>query len=43
MPDWTYHPLRRPAGALLGTRRSQRAALRVLALVLARPYLCARR
>ncbi|WP_188192721.1 hypothetical protein [Nonomuraea sp. SYSU D8015] len=31
MPDWTYQPLRGIAGALLGVRRSQRAALRVLA------------
>ena len=27
MPDWTYHPLRRPMGALLGERRSRRAAI----------------
>ncbi|MFS8103273.1 hypothetical protein LFM09_39720 [Lentzea alba] len=33
MPDWTYHPLRGLAGTLLGTRRSQRAALRVTAAV----------
>ncbi|WP_336204056.1 hypothetical protein [Nonomuraea sp. LPB2021202275-12-8] len=31
MPDWTYQPLRGIAGALLGVRRSRRAALRVLA------------
>ncbi|MFG3006450.1 hypothetical protein [Streptomyces calvus] len=37
MPDWTYHPLRRPAAALLGERRSQRTALRLLASVGARP------
>jgi hypothetical protein len=30
MPDWTYHPLRGTAAALLGTRRSQRLALRAL-------------
>lgn len=33
MPDWTYHPLRGLAACLLGTRRSQRAALRVTAAV----------
>ncbi len=33
MPDWTYHPLRGLAASLLGTRRSQRAALRVTAVV----------
>ena len=27
MPDWTYHPLRRPMGTLLGERRSRRAAI----------------
>lgn len=27
MPDWTYHPLRRPMGMLLGERRSRRAAI----------------
>ncbi|MFC5753263.1 hypothetical protein [Actinomadura rugatobispora] len=37
MPDWTYHPLRGPAGALLGTRRSQRAALRALATLTSLP------
>ncbi|GII77568.1 hypothetical protein Sru01_25500 [Sphaerisporangium rufum] len=31
MPDWTYHPLRGLAGALLGERHSQRLALRALA------------
>lgn len=31
MPDWTYHPFRRIAAALLGERRSQLAALHVLA------------
>lgn len=30
MPDWTYHPLRGLTATLLGTRRSQRAALRFL-------------
>ncbi|AXX28986.1 hypothetical protein KCV87_12110 [Actinosynnema pretiosum subsp. pretiosum] len=33
MPDWTYHPLRGIAAALLGERRSQRVALRFLAAV----------
>lgn len=33
MPDWTYHPLRGIAAAVLGTRRSQRAALRTLAVI----------
>ncbi|WP_116050242.1 hypothetical protein [Amycolatopsis palatopharyngis] len=33
MPDWTYHPLRGVAAAVLGARRSRRVALRVLALV----------
>jgi hypothetical protein len=33
VPDWTYHPLRRIAATLLGTRRSQRAALRTLAII----------
>ncbi|RZQ64411.1 hypothetical protein [Amycolatopsis suaedae] len=33
MPDWTYHPLRGIAAALLGVRRSQRLALRTLAAV----------
>ncbi|MEO3810333.1 hypothetical protein ABGB17_15130 [Sphaerisporangium sp. B11E5] len=37
MPDWTYHPLRRLAGVLLGVRRSQRAALRTLAVLSALP------
>ena len=27
MPDWTYHPLRRPMAALFGERRSRRMAL----------------
>jgi len=31
MPDWTYHPLRPLTGALLGVRRSRRAALHLLA------------
>lgn len=30
MPDWTYAPLRRPAAVLLGERRSQVWALRLL-------------
>ncbi|HEX8866211.1 MAG TPA: hypothetical protein VF821_11195, partial [Lentzea sp.] len=33
MPDWTYHPLRRPVAAMLGVRRSQRVALRATAAV----------
>ncbi len=33
MPDWTYHPLRGIAAALLGTGRSRRVALRTLAAV----------
>ncbi|MFF8289379.1 hypothetical protein ACF068_09175 [Streptomyces sp. NPDC016309] len=37
MPDWTYHPLRGLAAAVLGRRRSQRAALRLLASVGSRP------
>jgi hypothetical protein len=37
MPDWTYHPLRGAAAAVLGPRRSQRTALRLLASVGSRP------
>lgn len=37
MPDWTYHPLRGLAGALLGLPRSQRAALRALAMLTSLP------
>ncbi|MFF0204056.1 hypothetical protein [Streptomyces sp. NPDC005017] len=37
MPDWTYHPLRGAAAALLGERRSQRTALRLLASIGSRP------
>ncbi|MEV8314842.1 hypothetical protein AB0Q95_11770 [Streptomyces sp. NPDC059900] len=37
MPDWTYHPLRGAAAAVLGLRRSQRTALRLLAKVGSRP------
>ncbi|MFI6291245.1 hypothetical protein ACIBEJ_06630 [Nonomuraea sp. NPDC050790] len=33
MPDWTYHPLRGIAAAMLGARRSRRLALRTLAAV----------
>ncbi|SER36834.1 hypothetical protein SAMN05216188_110277 [Lentzea xinjiangensis] len=33
MPDWTYHPLRGFAATLLGTRRSQRTALRFIGAV----------
>lgn len=37
VPDWTYQPLRGIASAVLGERRSQRAALRVLATVVRVP------
>ncbi|MFJ2738345.1 hypothetical protein ACIO3O_01620 [Streptomyces sp. NPDC087440] len=37
MPDWTYHPLRGLAAAVVGRRRSQRTALRLLASVGSRP------
>ncbi|MGW6060480.1 hypothetical protein [Streptomyces sp. NPDC055189] len=37
MPDWTYHPLRGAAAAVLGLRRSQHTALRLLASVGSRP------
>ncbi|MFJ3583124.1 hypothetical protein ACIPPS_12965 [Streptomyces sp. NPDC090127] len=37
MPDWTYHPLRGAAAAVVGRRRSQRAALRLLATIGSRP------
>ncbi|HET9518143.1 MAG TPA: hypothetical protein VFO77_10485, partial [Actinoplanes sp.] len=37
MPDWTYHPLRPLAERVLGRRRSQRVALRVLATLTALP------
>jgi hypothetical protein len=37
MPDWTYHPLRGAAAAVLGLRRSQRTALRLLASIGSRP------
>ncbi|HET8643804.1 MAG TPA: hypothetical protein VFM37_17850, partial [Pseudonocardiaceae bacterium] len=37
MPDWTYQPLRGIAAALLGARRSQRVALRILGTVGALP------
>lgn len=37
MPDWTYQPLRGVAAAALGERRSQRAALRVLATLVGMP------
>jgi hypothetical protein len=37
VPDWTYQPLRGIAAAVLGTRRSQRAALRTLATIGASP------
>lgn len=33
MPDWTYHPLGPIASALVGERRSQRLALRLLAVL----------
>ncbi|MFD3837541.1 hypothetical protein ACFWWC_14920 [Streptomyces sp. NPDC058642] len=37
MPDWTYHPLRQAAAAVLGRRRSQRTALGLLARIGSRP------
>ena len=37
MPDWTYHPLRPFAAAVLGRRRSQRMALRALATLTSLP------
>ncbi|MGW6269405.1 MULTISPECIES: hypothetical protein [unclassified Streptomyces] len=37
MPDWTYHPLRGAAAAVLGPRRSQLTALRMLASIGSRP------
>ncbi|NGO49239.1 hypothetical protein [Streptomyces ureilyticus] len=37
MPDWTYHPLRGAAAAVLGRPRSQRTALRLLASIGSRP------
>ncbi|MBT2511474.1 hypothetical protein J7I98_37890 [Streptomyces sp. ISL-98] len=37
MPDWTYHPLRGAAAAVLGVRRSQLTALRLLASIGSRP------
>jgi hypothetical protein len=37
VPDWTYHPLRPFAAAVLGRRRSQRAALRALAVLTSLP------
>jgi hypothetical protein len=37
MPDWTYHPLRPLAAAMVGARRSQRAALHALATLAALP------
>ncbi|WP_412735512.1 hypothetical protein [Krasilnikovia sp. MM14-A1259] len=37
MPDWTYHPLNPLAAAMLGRRRSQRAALRALATLTSLP------
>ncbi|MEU7647205.1 hypothetical protein [Streptomyces huasconensis] len=37
MPDWTYHPLRGAAAAVLGRRRSQLTALRLLASIGSRP------
>lgn len=37
LPDWTYHPLRRPMGALLGVQRSRRAALGLVAAVATLP------
>ncbi|WP_123678239.1 hypothetical protein [Couchioplanes caeruleus] len=37
MPDWTYHPLRPVTAAVVGRRRSQRAALRLLATLTSLP------
>ena len=37
MPDWTYHPLRHPAAALLGERRAYRTALHALAMLAGAP------
>ncbi|MGW0662544.1 hypothetical protein [Streptodolium elevatio] len=37
MPDWTYQPLRGIAGSVLGVRRSQRTALRMLGRLSSRP------
>ncbi|MFI9150195.1 hypothetical protein [Streptomyces sp. NPDC053367] len=37
MPDWTYHPLRGAAAAVLGERRAQRTALRLLSSIGSRP------
>ncbi|MGW0178993.1 hypothetical protein [Nocardia sp. NPDC003345] len=37
MPDWTYHPLRPAANALVGERRAQRWALRLLGTLSAMP------
>jgi hypothetical protein len=37
VPDWTYHPLRPITARLLGRQRSERAALRLLATLTARP------
>lgn len=37
VPDWTYHPLRPVANAVAGERRTQRAALRFLAALIALP------
>ncbi|WP_330257397.1 hypothetical protein [Nocardia sp. NBC_00565] len=37
MPDWTYHPLRPMANAVVGERRAQRLALRLLGGLVALP------
>ncbi|MGN9789367.1 hypothetical protein ACTMTF_48845 [Nonomuraea sp. ZG12] len=37
MPDWTYHPLRGITAAVLGVRRSRRAALHALATLISLP------
>ena len=37
LPDWTYHPLRRPMGALVGVPRSRRAALGLVGAVATLP------
>ena len=33
VPDWTYHPLRRPMAAVLGVEGSRRAAIRFLGIL----------
>jgi hypothetical protein len=36
MPDWTYHPLRPVAASILGERRTQMVAIRLLSVVVSR-------